>query len=70
MVLKQFKKNPNFAHKSSTELGEYFYLGKDSKTRVTGIVRKGGGVPPLSANFFPLVFRPLGGGGGGTPPLR
>ena len=31
------------------EVAEYV-LGK-------GIVRKGGGLPPLSANFFPLVFR-------------
>ena len=31
----------------------------------------GGGVPPLSANFFPLVFRknPSAMGGGGVPPL-
>ena len=31
-------------------------LGKVSKTPVTEIVREGGGVPPLSVNFFPLGF--------------
>ena len=44
------------------------WLGKGSKTRVRGFVRKGGGVPPLSANFFSLVF-PSAMGGGGVPPL-
>ena len=43
-------------------------LGKDSKTRVTGIVRKRGGVPPFPLIFFRYFFRPLW-GGGGVPPL-
>ena len=44
-------------------------LGKDSKTRVTGIVRKGGGgVTPPFRYFFPLVFPSAM--GGGYPPFR
>ena len=31
-------------------------LGKGSKPTVTESVRKGGGVPPLSVNFFPFGF--------------
>ena len=31
-------------------------LGKASKPSVTESVRKGGGVPPLSVNFFPFGF--------------
>ena len=31
-------------------------LGKASKPPVTESVRKGGGVPPLSVNFFPFGF--------------
>ena len=30
----------------------HFKLGKGSKTRVTGLVRKGGRGTPLPANFF------------------
>ena len=42
-------------------------LGKCSKTRVTGIIRKGG-VSPLSANLFPLPFpSAMGGWEVGTP---
>ena len=36
------------------------------ESRVSSVM--GGGVPPLSANFFPLVF-PSAMGGGGVPPL-
>ena len=49
-------------------------LGKVSKTPVTEIFREGGGgVPPLSVNFFPLGFLEPAvreGGGGSTPPFR
>ena len=47
-------------------------LGKGSKTRVTENVRDGG-VPPFSANFFPLTFCSaafLWRGEGGTPLFR
>ena len=46
-------------------------LGEVSKTPVTEIVREGGGVPPLSVNFFPLGFLEpaVREGGGGVPPL-
>ena len=36
------------------------------ESRVSSV--RGGGVPPLSANFFPLVF-PSAMGAGGVPPL-
>ena len=46
-------------------------LGKVSKTPVTEIVREGGGVPPLSVNFFPLGFLEptVREGGGEYPPF-
>ena len=48
-----------------------YALGEVSKTPVTEIVREGGGVPPLSVNFFPLGFLEptVREGGGGVPPL-
>ena len=56
---------------SSTLICLVLPLGKVSKTPVTEIVREGGGVPPLSVNFFPLGFLEptVREGGGGVPPL-
>ena len=49
-------------HQNRTDKGRV----QKPESRVSSV--RGGGVPPLSANFFPLVF-PSAMGAGGVPPL-
>ena len=65
----------SFISHSTLKLGNFGETGKGrvQKPPARKLSVEGGGVPPLSVNFFPLGFwEPTvrGGGEGGTPPFR